>query len=567
MPHSHRRMSLRPISCTAVYLALILPGSTSSAELILNEALANEPGSVTSSEWIEVLNWPDSGDGATNLQGYRYIDSGDSTDIDTSLLIEPGGFVILARQALGANSFESNWGDNSGVWGDHPSESYPVINVSMALRNSGDTAMLMSPTGHVSTISWTSNQADGVSWERKRPDRHDEPDNFAQCNDPTGSTPGRHNSALPARGDMQVDSVWIATSAPRWHEDIFISATVTNVGFGPVFGRLTFERALNPETVPSETEILTEVDVPTLAEGEAVRLNHNWLTAPPGINRIVARLHDDALDANNEQSAVAIVAHTVPLLIVSEYLANPESAAGPGEWVEISNQVGFPINMSGVRIGDDKGQTSTLGPFAGFMPPAAFWVLARDQTAFRAHYPPFDGLIIEVGNWQALNDDYDMIRLIGAAGEVVDSVPYTTLYPDNRSVERVNLGTHIAGLDDWTGSVDASGATPGRTNSVSRERAGRLAMMASPNPLSLQSGARMVIDYRLDVGESLTMKIFDRDGVPVRTLIDNHPAATGLFEWDGSDQSGRRVKPGPYVLWARSEPSGREQKMLIVIAP
>jgi flagellar hook assembly protein FlgD len=63
------------------------------------------------------------------------------------------------------------------------------------------------------------------------------------------------------------------------------------------------------------------------------------------------------------------------------------------------------------------------------------------------------------------------------------------------------------------------------------------------------------------------VRIYDRSGHLIRTLLDNQPSATGVFEWDGKDENGKPVKPNAYILWARTEPAGREMRMPVVIGP
>src|SRR3972149_3401737 len=177
------------------------------AGILINESLANEPGSVTSLEWVELLNWPDTENAVGTLQGSSFVDGRDTTRFDTNLTIPPGGFVVLARKPTGVGSFESFWGDSSGVWGDAPGESYPLVAAKMSLRNTNDTVTLISPTGDVSRMLWTRDGGGGASFERIRPNHNDGQDNFAFCRDSSGSTPGQVNSLFPVRGDLALGSL------------------------------------------------------------------------------------------------------------------------------------------------------------------------------------------------------------------------------------------------------------------------------------------------------------------------------------------------------------------------
>jgi hypothetical protein len=305
--------------------------------------------------------------------------------------------------------------------------------------------------------------------------------------------------------------------------------------------------------------------IDTLYEGESRIVEYDWRPAP-GQYRVVARLDADGNPGNSKDKVViATVRHSKPLVIISEFLANP-TPDGPGEWVEISNQASFAINMRLVGIGDSRG-TALLFPPPGMMPIGAFWVLAESEAAFLSYYPDFSGMLIEIPGWEDLNNDGDLIRLLGAGGEIIDSITYGELYDDNRSVERLDLSAAFAAPGAWAGSVDSAGATPGRKNSQSTSLAGTLSISASPNPLSLSSGRQMEITLTLEIGESVTLKIFDRAGNLVRTRLDDEPAASGVFLWDGTGDDGDPVAPGMYVLIVASEPSGRDRRMAVAIAP
>ena len=72
-------MLLRPSLVYLLALAVFPFADSQAAQLILNEALYNEPGSATSGEWVELLCWPDTGGAGCSLAGYRFVDGNDTT--------------------------------------------------------------------------------------------------------------------------------------------------------------------------------------------------------------------------------------------------------------------------------------------------------------------------------------------------------------------------------------------------------------------------------------------------------------------------------------------------------
>ncbi|MBI5867686.1 MAG: lamin tail domain-containing protein [candidate division Zixibacteria bacterium] len=536
------------------------------ADLLINEALANEPGSVTSLEWIELLNWPDTGNGFISLGGYRLVDGRDTTLFDTNLSIPPGGFLILARKTLGNGSLESVWGDSSGIWGDSPVESFPVILAKISLRNANDTVTLMSPSGDTSRMLWSHDPGDGVSLERIRPNHDDRPANFGFCRDTTGSTPGRINSVFPVRYDLALDSLRLTPSEPRWGDTIRVFAHISNTGLGPIQnGSLE----LFDGTLPSQASG-TLIPVASAPISEIGELEHDsvviqWPDPPPGPHVLHARLTADGNPLNDTLSTATIVRFSQPLIIISEYLADP-TVGGPDEWLEISNRADFAINLAGLRVGDSSG-ASPLPDSIGAIGPGEFWILTENEIAFRSHYPSFSGNLIPIPAWHELNNTGDRIRLIGAGDEIIDSVSYRGTYGDDHSTERLEMSATFAGSGDWAESVDPLGGTPGRENTQRSDRAGSFHVAVTPNPIYVTAGIPAQIEYRLNIGERLTLKIFDLDGRLIRTLADQTPSATGSAQWDGTDNSGARIRPGPYVLLARSDPEGATTKLVIVVGP
>ncbi len=439
------------------------------AELILNEALANEPGSATSLEWVEILNWPDTGN-PVSLEDFKYVDGAAIVTLDTALLVPPGGFVILARKATGSASFEEQWGDSSGVWGDHESESYPLLAVAqISLRNSSDTIRLITPSGDTSTILWMSDAGDGISIERIRPGTIDAASNFAACVTHSGSTPGLSNSLLPERGDLAIDTVVTGPSVPTPSDTIRFAIRIINVGFGESDSTdIRLSRADLPNVAIASRR------VPPIVEGGEVSIVLEWPQPIPGLTELLVTLTGDTNDSNSRYPVTLLVRFDKPHLIVSEFLANPEPG-GPDEWVEILNVSVHEINFLGLRIGDSL-YSEPLPESGGFLSPGEYLVLCENEVAFRGFYPAFDGGLIEVPKWRALNNTGDGIRLIGPLGEVIDSLTFRTVYPGNRSSERVELSAALASHGDWTSSLAEIGATPGLPNSVRRGNPGSLTL-------------------------------------------------------------------------------------------
>ena len=176
------------------------------ADPIVNEVLANEPGSVTGLEWIELCNpGPD-----VSLGQYQIRTKDNLIDLPVDVELPTGGYFIICRRLFATTispGFESVWGDSSGVWGDTPREdSLPMpFEATMSLTNDTGTVDLLSGATVLSSLTWRISGLDGYSWERVLPGD----DSVAQSVDADGSTPGFLNSVTPAEYDLALTDVTV----------------------------------------------------------------------------------------------------------------------------------------------------------------------------------------------------------------------------------------------------------------------------------------------------------------------------------------------------------------------
>jgi hypothetical protein len=161
------------------------------ANVIINEVLTNEPGSSTKLEWVELYN-PNLAD--LSMGNWFFVCKDDTTSFPAQTIIPAQGFIIIARQLVSTPpdsiSFEGQWGDASGVWGDSPEESFPAIEAKMSLTNSGGSISLIDTEKNIQTFTWDEDCGDGVSLERVSP----EEETWLCCSSSGKSTPGQKNS-------------------------------------------------------------------------------------------------------------------------------------------------------------------------------------------------------------------------------------------------------------------------------------------------------------------------------------------------------------------------------------
>jgi hypothetical protein len=220
----------------------------------------------------------------------------------------------------------------------------------------------------------------------------------------------------------------------------------------------------------------------------------------------------------------------------------PRPAAGEGEWVEIRNAGSGPVDLGGWTLADATGKTREIeGP--AVIPPGGFLVLASRPESLRAAYALPDSItVLRPHGWPILNDHdagsgepADRLVLADPGGVPADSVAYfeAWLPPEaGRSLERVDARAPGTDAGNWGWSLDPSGATPGRANSLAGSSPGP-GSGALFGPDRVEPGRRpAVFTYRLPGPGTLALWLVDADGTQVARLRDAATsAAVGRWVW------------------------------------
>ncbi|HVZ97996.1 MAG TPA: lamin tail domain-containing protein [Chitinophagaceae bacterium] len=157
-------------------------------------------------------------------------------------------------------------------------------------------------------------------------------------------------------------------------------------------------------------------------------------------------------------------------VVIDEIMADPTPQVGlpNSEWVELKNTTMFPINLQGWKLAD---ATDTSGALPGFiLKPDSFVIVCTGSAV--ARLSPF-GTTISVTNFPSLDNDGDLLALYNANGNTMHAVKYTSAWYQNAlkqsggwSLEMTDTKNPCSGISNWKASVDPSGGTPGRKNSV-----------------------------------------------------------------------------------------------------
>lgn len=157
-------------------------------------------------------------------------------------------------------------------------------------------------------------------------------------------------------------------------------------------------------------------------------------------------------------------------VVIDEIMADPTPQVGlpNNEWLELKNTTASPINLQNWRIGDLTGQS---GPMPNFTLQPDSFVIVCTGSAFVAMSAY--GATISVTSFPSLDNGGDQIFLKAANGRTIHAVAYSDSWYKNEvkkdggwTLEMIDTKNPCAGISNWKASINVSGGTPGKKNSI-----------------------------------------------------------------------------------------------------
>lgn len=193
-------------------------------------------------------------------------------------------------------------------------------------------------------------------------------------------------------------------------------------------------------------------------------------TFPIGSNTlIVSQIADLAGNVRDQASLTFTFYPPKPGdVLINEIMADPSPPAGlpDAEYIELYNASDQAIDLAGWTFSD----ASSAFTLSGFvLQPGNYLILcdADHGTVFSAYGP-----VMTHPTFPTLNNSSDNLTLTDAFGNLIDAVPYTDDWyqiptpAGGISLERIHPVAGCSGAQNWHASLDSSGGTPGKKNSV-----------------------------------------------------------------------------------------------------
>ncbi len=258
-------------------------------------------------------------------------------------------------------------------------------------------------------------------------------------------------------------------------------------------------------------------------------------------------------------------------IVINEINYNSSPNFNPGDWLEIYNNSGTLLDLSGWQFRDEDDSHIFVFP-AGFqMQPQEYYVLCQDTTAFTFLFPDVDNYL---GNFDfGLSNGGEELRIFNVDLNLIDNVIYDDEEPwppepdgNGPTLELKNPNLDNLLPQNWAAS--SGFGTPGQQNSayVSAteipEFPRRLTLYQNfPNPFNPQT----TIQFYLPDDGRVDLKIFNIKGQLVRTFRREFQER-GLHSiiWDSRDDNNKKVASGIYLYQIKTGNSSLSKKMLLL---
>ncbi len=402
----------------AVALAIAAAACAPPGRAIVAEVHYDAAGDDTGREFVELFN---PGAAPVPLAGVR-LEAGDGAG--------PGRWTL--RWTGGARDTIAPGG--RFVVGGALVEPAPQAIVALDLQNGPDAIRLVWPDGAVEVVGYGAlahaeyfcgapapDAASGFSIARI-PDASDLGSNAADFRaaapSPGRANQSRRNLAVP-RGALSV-----APERPAPGVAATLSGRLANAGADTLrVGDLTLRVEVeaipgdaSPRAAAAPAALVPPVLGPlVLPPGDTLRFEQALEPLAAGRHRLWLRVSTPG-DENpdDDRDSLRFLVGPGPLA-VTEIQFHP--ADGEGEWVEVANRAGRPVELERFTLSDRGSARGVPRDGAGALAPESLAVLAQDRGALLAAYPGLDpARVWQVSPWPALNNSDDSA---GVADEVV----------------------------------------------------------------------------------------------------------------------------------------------------
>lgn len=410
-------------------------------------------------EWIELFNNSDAEINLKDWSVWDVITTPFKAAINRDLIIPARGYVVLTR--------------DSTILDYHRIVSSQIYQINLpSFNNDRDGIVLRDKRAITIDSVFYSNQwggTNGYSLERiSSTNSSNNQFNWLSSIDVEQSTPGRINSVTPKDFDLSVAELSFDPRFPTIGDNVSISAKIKNNGNQTALN-FTVEFYIDTDSNKVVDLLLSSINSSNLIFGDSIsitstlqiqNLQMKILTAA----RVIYNFDEDTLNNYFEKSIEPGFAANI--VKINEVMYNPVD--GKPEWVEFVNFSSDSISLKNWFISDVL-TTPTKGFITDediFIQPNEIFVVAKDSS-FNSAYPEVNSKIF-FSNFGTLGNTSDGVVIYDFRNGIIDSLFYRSSWGGKKgySLERISLNEQTNDSSNWVTSLDISGSTPGKHNSI-----------------------------------------------------------------------------------------------------
>jgi len=258
-------------------------------------------------------------------------------------------------------------------------------------------------------------------------------------------------------------------------------------------------------------------------------------------------------------------------IVINEINYNSASNFDVEDWIELVNNTGFTIDLSGWMIKDSDDSHVFVIPEQTIVENGQYIVLSRDTTLFKSFFPDVSNVL---GNMSfGFSGGGELVRLYDPDENLVDQVNYDDDDPwpieadgSGPTLELINPNEDNEIPVNWSSSDNYG--TPGEINSsylsTIKETVAPAAFKVYnnyPNPFNPST----TLSYVIPENSFVTITIYDVLGREVSTLMNNYQdAGFRTVIWNSTNNQGNPVSAGVYFYQVRAGSGIQTNKMLLL---
>jgi hypothetical protein len=271
--------------------------------------------------------------------------------------------------------------------------------------------------------------------------------------------------------DIKVGTLKTDTIAPLLSTITVLDSTTLELQFSEAMDSLSVKDKKNYMIQNFQGHIIT-INTETNPQKYKIRLSESLNTGNYTLTAInVMDRSGNKIKTNNTYTFNYIKPYYAIFrdIVINELFPDPSPQVDlpMAEFVELLNTSDKTISIKNWKI-FDLTSTAIIGDFS-ISPGSNVILCAKPDTSEFQKY----GRVIGISPWPSLNNSNDVIKLANTQNILIDSISYSDLWYPNAekkqggwSLERIDPKSVCEGLFNWTASIDSTGGTPGKRNSV-----------------------------------------------------------------------------------------------------